>query len=148
MNHHCSVVEIDGSGVLIEGPSGAGKTSLALALLERASQQGLDAALVCDDQALLCARNTALYAATPASIAGKAELRGYGIIALTHKPETRVRLVVRMIEDARIDRMPEPATATLAGIELPRLDVPQRHESQSVRIVFAWLGEGVLKTGV
>lgn len=146
-NRHCCVVEIKGRGILIEGRPGSGKTSLAFGLLERAGQLGLKAALVCDDQALLAARDDKLYATAPEAIAGKAELRGFGIVTVPHKAETHVHVVSRLTADKGIERMPEAVTAKLVGIDVPLIEVPERHENQAVRIVLAWLGEGKLDLG-
>jgi len=140
-NHHCSVVAIAGRGVLVEGPSGAGKTSLALGLVDTALARGLDAALVADDQALLEATPNGLTAHAPAATAGLAELRGYGIARMAHVANCPVALVVRLAPDETLARLPAPATTTLLGVELPLLLLPARHESQAVRIVLARLAE-------
>ena len=92
-NHHCCVVDISGTGVLIEGPSGSGKTSLALGLLERAEVMGRPAFLVADDQAMLQPVNGALVARVPGALAGKAEIRGFGISRRPYLENTVVRLV-------------------------------------------------------
>ena len=48
-NHHCNVLLISDCGILIEGESGSGKTSLTLGLLEKACALGIPAKLVSDD---------------------------------------------------------------------------------------------------
>ena len=52
-NHHACALEIHGTGILIKGSSGSGKTSLMLGLLERAKLENLNAAMIADDQVLL-----------------------------------------------------------------------------------------------
>jgi serine kinase of HPr protein (carbohydrate metabolism regulator) len=138
-NRHCSVVTINGTGVLIEGRSGAGKTSVALGLIDTAKARGIAAALVSDDQSLIEVRENRLFASAPAAIAGQAEIRGYGLAPIATVTEGRVGLVARLVPDEGIERMPEPKTVTVLGVELPLVELPERHEQQSVRIVLAWL---------
>ena len=140
-NCHCCVVEIAGTGVLITGKSGSGKTSLALGLLEASSRSGESAFLVCDDQALLQAEDGALVAHTPKAIAGKIELYGYGIVQMDYKQSARINLVVNLVEQRNLERMPEKNHVFLQGIKLASIDVPKCHEQQSVRIVRAKLNE-------
>lgn len=138
-NRHCSVVVIEGAGVLIEGRSGAGKTSLALGLIDTAKARGMRAVLVSDDQALLEERQGRLFARAPEAIAGRAEIRGYGIVELANVDECAIALVARLVEDERIERMPEARATTLMGVEVAAIDLPERHEQQATRIVLAWL---------
>lgn len=139
VNRHLTVVEIDGTGIAIRGPSGTGKTSLALGLVERASEAGLAAHFICDDQTLLSARRGVLHAFAPPAIAGRVEIRGYGIVEIDHKPETAIGLVVELVDDHTVERMPDERRAELLGIGLPLLRVPRRHEAGAARIVLAWL---------
>ncbi|MCB1384890.1 MAG: HPr kinase/phosphorylase [Nitratireductor sp.] len=145
-NHHCCVVSVDGRGVLIEGPSGSGKTSLALGLVDAARARGIAAALVCDDQALLSIEDGMLVARPPQSIAGKAELAGYGVIDVASAEASTVTLIGRLVADETLERMPEPeCSAQIAGLR-PRgpirlIHLPRRHEAQSVRILLAILAE-------
>jgi HPr kinase/phosphorylase len=136
---HCCVVECGGTGVLIEGKSGSGKTSLAFGLIESARREGREAQFVADDQAMLSRHGDELWAAAIAPIAGKAELRGLGIVAVQHRHRSRISLIASLVEDERVERLPAPETQVLLGIAIPVLRLPCRHESQCVRIVRAWL---------
>lgn len=69
-------VAIGGRGLVIEGPPGSGKSSLALGLIDRG------AALVGDDGIALELRDGRLWALPPPNIAGKLEIRNLGIIDL------------------------------------------------------------------
>lgn len=124
---------------MIEGAAGCGKTSLALGLIERTQAQGISAVLVSDDQAYLSREDGKLIARVPETIAGKAELRGYGIIDVEHIASGHVSLVVQMKDDDCIERLPEPRTVIREDLEVPAVDVPIKHEEQAARIVLAWI---------
>jgi serine kinase of HPr protein (carbohydrate metabolism regulator) len=139
-NHHCSVIAINGIGILIEGPPASGKTSLALGLVDAARRRGAQAHFVADDQCMLEATGTGLLARTPETIAGLAEVRGHGIVPVNHVPDCIIGLVVRLRDDEKIERMPEQDLTSLLGVKLPCIDVPVRHEAQAIRIILARLG--------
>jgi serine kinase of HPr protein (carbohydrate metabolism regulator) len=138
-NEHCSVVQIDGSGVMITGRSGSGKTSLALGLLEAFSASGKSAHFICDDQALLEERDGVLIAHAPKALAGRLELRGYGIIEMAYEPSCKIVLVANLVEPDQIERMPVPKQVSVQGISIREIDVPCRHEQHSIRIIKAVL---------
>lgn len=139
--HHACALQINQTGILIKGKAGSGKTSLMMGLLERAKQEGHEAYLVCDDQVTLYCVDQHLEAKTPKSIAGLVEIHGYGIISNPNRDTTVINLVVELIDDDKIERMPEQKFFDFETIKLPLLEVPLRHENQSVRIIFAWLIE-------
>ena len=62
---HASAVAADGRAVLITGPSGSGKSDLALRLLDRGFT------LVSDDQTIVRREGSKLIASAPPNIAGK-----------------------------------------------------------------------------
>lgn len=88
-----TAVAIGGRALLIEGPPGSGKTSLALALIDRG------AVLVGDDGIALEARDDVLWAVPAPVTAGLMELRNVGIITMA-TTEARVALVLQLDEDA------------------------------------------------
>lgn len=90
----------DDAGILLLGESGSGKSDLALRLIARGAK------LVADDRVEIFARDNALFARAPASLAGLIEVRGLGIVAQPFATEARVALAVALIEDA--PRMPQP----------------------------------------
>lgn len=108
---NCTCVAVGGRGLLIEGPPGAGKSSLALALIDRG------AALVGDDGVALEPRGAQLWAHPPPNIAGKLEIRGVGIIDLPARSAPLALVLV--LEETQ--RLPEPGTVTIEGCPLPRL---------------------------
>jgi hypothetical protein len=102
VNVHASCVAIAGKGVLILGGSGAGKSDLALRLVDDG------ALLVADDRCDLYLRNGKLHARPPATIAGLMELRGIGIIAMPHAKSAAVVMAVRLSQGHE-PRLPKPA---------------------------------------
>ena len=113
---HGTCIAIGSCGVLLRGASGSGKSDLALRLLGRTY---LDARLVADDQIQLSRRGTELWARAPASIAGLLEVRGVGIVRLDALEEARLRLILDLSDAADVPRMPEAATCTIDGVDLP-----------------------------
>jgi len=101
---HANLIAVQDAGVLIRGPSGCGKSQLCLRLInERATK----ATLVADDQVLLHTKNNRLIGAPPQVLAGKLEIRGLGIIEQSYLPEVEVKLVVDLVAQSQISRMPE-----------------------------------------
>ncbi len=114
---HATCIALGETGVLIRGPSGSGKSDLALRLIDGGAQ------LVADDYCDVNADHGRLSATVPATIAGKIEVRGHGIIALAFRPTVKVGLVVDLMPEAEIARMPDNTTCVIDGITLPRLQL-------------------------
>lgn len=123
---HATAVLLDAAGVLIRGPSGSGKSRLALVLLDEAEGRGRFAALVADDRVRLDARGGRLIARCPETIAGMAEMRGRGIVTRRHEPAAVIRLVVDLLPAGELARMPEDEalTAVVEGVRIARQPVP------------------------
>lgn len=91
--HQASCVSSQGRAILIEGASGSGKSSLALALIDRG------AILIGDDGVTLEVRDGRLWALPPPNIGGLLEIRNVGLVpfATTSAP---VALVLRLDPEA------------------------------------------------
>lgn len=117
---HASTVQIDGKAVVITGPSGSGKSGLALQLLS------LGAGLIADDMTRLTQRDGVLIAHPPARLAGVIEARGVGLLNTTAAGAAPVVLVVDMGR-TQAKRLPEHESLTVSGIAVPlicRVDAP------------------------
>lgn len=120
---HATCVVLDGAGVLIRGASGAGKSVLALQLIERFHEAALPAALVGDDRVRLEEVSGVPVARGHPAVAGLIEVRGVGLCRIAHAPSAPVRLVVDLVAAAL--RLPEACEATvdLCGCAVPRLAI-------------------------
>ncbi len=122
---HASAVLAGARAVLIRGPSGSGKSRLALALLQAAEAGALAfARLVADDRVHAKAHHGRLLLRAPAALQGLLEIRGLGILQFPFEPFAAAGLVVDLAApDA--ERMPASAGAsvTIDGISLARLAV-------------------------
>lgn len=147
-NLHATCVVLDGSGVLITGPSGTGKSTLALALVARAVWSGCHAALVADDRTLLTPANGRLVARAPASIAGLMEVHGIGPQPVVHVPATVLDLVVDLIDEAEAPRFQDGRSEIVPGAWLPFIQLPARSTDIAAQTVFAILEAGLTSKDV
>lgn len=108
---HASCVAVSGRGLLITGPSGSGKSSLALALM------ACGADLVADDQTELTLQAGQLTARCPTPLSGLIEARGLGLLAVPALPQAQVVLVVDL-GTTEPDRLPPHRKVTLLGIQV------------------------------
>ncbi len=116
-------------GALIEGPSGAGKSDLMLRALDVGFR------LVADDRAIVWASGGRLYGRAPDPIAGLIEARGHGVLAEPALRFAEVRLLaVCAAKGEPVERMPEPASETVAGIAIPRLRVQALEASAPAKL--------------
>jgi serine kinase of HPr protein (carbohydrate metabolism regulator) len=106
VNVHATAVVLGTQGFLFVGPSGAGKTMLALSCLAAARNCGLFAALVSDDQVLISMHNGRIIACRPASIAGLAEVRGAGIVAVETIPAAAIDFAILPVKPPFEPRLP------------------------------------------
>lgn len=85
-----SAVAIGGRAVMIEGASGAGKSSLALALIDRGAQ------LIGDDGLVLEREGMAILASPHERIRGLLEVRNLGIVPFPCRERVPVALCIRL----------------------------------------------------
>lgn len=123
---HASCVAIGGRGVLISGRSGAGKSDLALRLIDRG------AALVSDDYTEMQRDGSLLRARAPARIAGRIEVRGVGIVTLASSSDVPVALVVDL--DCAPERLPEPGIRELIGVAVPVVGLAALEPSAPIKV--------------
>lgn len=126
---HATAVELrcgeDLAGVLIKGAPGSGKSALALALIDEPGL-GLCASgpvvsrLVSDDQVSLVKEGPDIVMLAPDALTGLLEVRGVGIVQLRQNcPPARLAFVVEHQPSGLQDRLPEAATTSLLGQQVP-----------------------------
>lgn len=127
---HASCVAIGEEAVLLVGRSGAGKSDLALRLIDRG------ACLVSDDYTILTRTGDELRASAPGNIAGKMEVRGIGIVDMHPAADIPVRLMVDL--DRPPERLPaEGATVTVAGVAVAVLALDAHAVSAPIKVELA-----------
>lgn len=138
---HATTVLLGERAVLIRGPSGTGKSSLALTLL--ANPPALPGAstpapvrLVADDQTLLEARGGRLIARPHPQLAGRIEMRGLGLLSVPFEPQAVVGLVVDRTEYSRLPSG-EVLSVLICGVNLPCIGVTLRESDPVGRILLA-----------
>jgi len=123
---HATSVSVEGKGALILGPSGSGKSALALQLM------ALGAQLVSDDRTEISLRDGGLIAAAPDAIAGLIEARNVGLLRAPYAGPTALSLVIDLAQTER-DRLPHPHVYTIADITLPCVwQVPAPHFAPAI----------------
>ncbi len=134
---HATTVVLAGLGVIILGPSGSGKSDLALRLV------GEGAFLVSDDQTQLSLRDARIWARAPERIEGLLEVRGRGIVPCAVQASACLSLAVQLVTTAPA-RLPEAAfwqPGDAAWPRLPQISLEAREASAAakVRITLATL---------
>jgi serine kinase of HPr protein (carbohydrate metabolism regulator) len=128
---HATTILVDDVGVLLRGPSGSGKSDLALRMIDRGAR------LVADDQTELRCSEGTLVASAPANLAGLIEVRGIGIVRLPAVASARLGLVVDLVRFEEVERLPEINRLELLGISLPWCRLPAFAASTSAKIRLA-----------
>lgn len=112
---HATCVSLGEVAVLLRGPSGSGKSDLALRLIDRGAR------LVADDWVALTLENGRVVARSPAALAGLIEVRGLGPMPVPSVPAAVVGLVVDLVPEAAVERLPEPCFCAYCSVQLPLL---------------------------
>ncbi len=131
---HATAVSWRDKGVLIIGPSGSGKSSLALELM------AFDADLIADDRVELKDHAEVLTLCAPQPIAGMIEARGFAVLAAQNVNHAKCELIVDLTEAAP-GRLPDCVTTTFQGVECPYLRAKAMPSLASVILQF-------LKSGI
>ena len=103
-------------GALILGPSGSGKSQLALSALSQGWR------LVADDRVLVWADGNQVYGRSPEPLSGLIEVRGLGVVpsSVPIRAFCTIDLVVHLTPAAAIERLPDRAVERVAGHPVAR----------------------------
>lgn len=127
---HASTVALDGRAVLIAGISGSGKSDLALQLIDRGFT------LVADDQTIVQKRGNRLHASAPATIRGKLEIRGIGIVSMPVVADVPIALVVELT--SAVQRLPDDSRErVICGLSVPLISIDAQTASAPSKVSLA-----------
>ena len=119
------------AAVLLRGESGAGKSDLALRLID----QG--AFLVADDLVEVSEQDGALIASAPQTIRGRMEVRGLGIMAAPSVESAKLALIVDLVAPEAVERSPVSAFEKIGEINLPKVALAPFEASTPAKIRIA-----------
>jgi serine kinase of HPr protein (carbohydrate metabolism regulator) len=128
---HATAVAIGGRAVLLRGPSGSGKSDLALRLIDAG------ACLVADDRSELHRDGDVVVIRAPATIAGLIEARGVGILRVTPVATAPLALIADLVAPDAVERLPEPRSETILGLSIPLIALVPFEASAPVKLRLA-----------
>jgi serine kinase of HPr protein (carbohydrate metabolism regulator) len=130
INATCVVIEK--KGLLIAGPAGAGKSDLALRLMDQGAR------LVADDQTELKIEKDELIASAPASIKGLFEVRHVGLVRMPYVNAASIALYIELtLLHEKLERLPEYEDMFLLDHPVRRLRLPAFAASTPAKICAA-----------
>lgn len=120
--HHATAVLAGRKVVLIRGPSGSGKSLLALDILTSPQAYGQPfARLIADDRVILTEAHGRLIASCPETIRDLIEVRGLGPVSVDSEKEGVVALIVDLAASDADRVLPDPLPqCLLEGVSIPR----------------------------
>jgi HPr kinase/phosphorylase len=148
-NVHGTAIALGGKAALIRGAPGSGKSDLALRCLAVAPTALIPcpAALVADDRVDLRRSGDRILAEAPATIRGKLEVRGLGVLSVPSTASAELVLVADLTALEKIERLPDPPPVTeLLGVRLPLIHIAPFAASAPVKLLLA-LAQTLRKPG-
>ncbi len=127
---HATCISLGGRAVLIKGASGSGKSDLALRLIDRG------AILISDDYTLITRRGERVFASAPATILGKLEVRGLGIMTMPCADEAEIALQICLGDT--VERFPlSRKTQSIDGIDVASICIAAHEASAPIKVEMA-----------
>lgn len=121
-------IALEGHGILLRGDSEAGKSDLALRLIDAGGE------LVSDDYTDVSAEDGRLIATAPPPLSGLLEVRGLGVVRLAAIPATSLVAAVDLVTTDEIERLPLPRAEAILGVVVPVFQLVAREASAVARI--------------
>jgi serine kinase of HPr protein (carbohydrate metabolism regulator) len=121
-------IAVEGSGVLLRGPSGSGKSDLALRLIAAGG------CLVADDYTDVTASGGRLIATAPPELYGLLEVRGIGIVRLQTVSSVPLIACVDLVPIESVERMPPKEDIQVLGVAVPRYRVAAAEPSSVAKV--------------
>ncbi len=139
---HGTAIALGDAAALIRGPSGSGKSDLALRCLAVpvGGLIGEPVRLVADDRAVLTRDGGDILVSAPPAIAGRIEVRGLGIVEVPSVAAARLRLVVDLVPPDALERMPEDHHCLIEGVQVQRLALAPFEGSAALKLLLCLRG--------
>jgi serine kinase of HPr protein (carbohydrate metabolism regulator) len=138
---HGTCVAFGRSAALLRGPSGSGKSDLALRFLflARRGPAALEPpTLVADDQVRIRRDGDRLLVEAPATLRGKLEVRGLGIVEVKSVAEAELVLVADLVGAGEVERMPDAdAKVSLLGVDVAAIRLVAAEPSAPIKLALA-----------
>ena len=138
---HGTCVALGRSAALLRGPSGSGKSDLALRFLflARRGPAALEPpTLVADDQVRIRREGDRLLVEAPATLRGKLEVRGLGIVELKSAADAELVLVADLVAAGKVERMPDAgARVSLLGVDVATIRLVATEPSAPIKLALA-----------
>lgn len=137
---HATAIAVGRRGALIRGPSGSGKSDLALRCLALSPSTLLRdvVKLVADDQVILTRKSAGLIATAPPVLRGWLEVRGVGILEVAVAAEADIVLVADLVREGPIERLPDPLQkAHIMGFAVPLIRLLPFEDSAPLKLIAA-----------
>jgi HPr kinase/phosphorylase len=129
---HATAVARNGDGVLIIGPTGSGKSDLALRLIDRGWR------LIADDLVAVVADDGRLIASAPGGTPPRLAVRGIGITGdWPCAAQAPLALVVKLVPDAVSDTLTIGVSDPIQGLRLPQINLFPFENSAVIKLGLA-----------
>ncbi|MBC33986.1 MAG: aldolase [Rickettsiales bacterium] len=127
IEYHATSVVLEDAGLMIAGPSGIGKSDLALRLIDSG------ATLISDDITICKKIGNELKLFAPKKTRGLLEVREIGIINVPYVENVRLLSIV-ILNMNNLERMPNERFKTIKGIKVPIFGLHGNHPSAVIKI--------------
>ena len=136
---HGTAVLYRGFGILIRGPSGSGKSDLALRLID----DGAD--LIADDQVIIKSVGEILQLSSPDKISGLIEVRGVGVVRIKYVSSIPLGLIVDINPRKKLKRMPITKKELIGNISIPVITINAFESSAvaKIKVFLQFLGNEI-----
>jgi HPr kinase/phosphorylase len=133
---HGTAIAIGNAALLLTGPSGSGKSDLALRMIDGGAR------LVSDDRVELVVEGERLCcrapADAPAGLLGQIEVRGVGIVPVPRTTgATPLQWLVELVPPGKVERLPAAESRTFLGHAVPILRLAAFEASTAVKLRLA-----------
>ena len=124
---HGTAIALEDKGVLLIGPSGSGKSDLALRLIDSG------ATLISDDQTICQRRNDEIFLFPHKKINGLIEVRGVGIIKVPFIEDVKLKMIVQLI-DKQPERIPVREEKKFLDLNIKFIKIIGKEASSTVKV--------------